>query len=381
MATDPVSGNAIPPGAHPEEVRDDIDIKASEGEYIIPANVVRYLGLEKIEKLVMDAKEALGDTSESGVIEEEDDFPFGDDELVGLPQDEPEGFAEGGLVGENTLPQDNGFSGPKKYKNKDGQVMFIPYFNGAPLFDVPQGYTEEAEGVTNEAPQPAQGVMSGRPQPLMQDNSADENDAFVNANESPLAGRPSDWSVDDFIQFGNNRGSGGERAARGMIHMMPGGSLALKARDRFLDGSATQLLDQMLDTGFDAQGNPISPEQKVMLSKTREQIKGEMSDRTGLNLRPLSSLTEAFQKMSSFSGLTPKSTSDSRDTVANGPPMSAVDPSYTSRSEGSSDTYSAIGNAKVGSDIGRDPSLGPSNDQIASGGLYRRGGLVKRPKK
>ena len=41
---DPVSGNDVPPGSLPEEVRDDIDAKLSEGEYVVPADVVSGIG-------------------------------------------------------------------------------------------------------------------------------------------------------------------------------------------------------------------------------------------------------------------------------------------------------------------------------------------------
>jgi hypothetical protein len=37
---DPVSGNTAPVGALPSEVRDDIDIRVSENEYVIPAYAV-----------------------------------------------------------------------------------------------------------------------------------------------------------------------------------------------------------------------------------------------------------------------------------------------------------------------------------------------------
>lgn len=40
----------IPFGAKPEEVADNIPIMASEGEFMIPANVVRFIGLEKIQR-------------------------------------------------------------------------------------------------------------------------------------------------------------------------------------------------------------------------------------------------------------------------------------------------------------------------------------------
>ena len=39
---DPVSGNEVPPGSLPEEVRDDIPARLSEGEYVVPADVLRF---------------------------------------------------------------------------------------------------------------------------------------------------------------------------------------------------------------------------------------------------------------------------------------------------------------------------------------------------
>ena len=53
---DPVSGNEVPPGATQEEVRDDIPAQLSEGEFVFPADVVRYIGLEKLMKIRQKAK-------------------------------------------------------------------------------------------------------------------------------------------------------------------------------------------------------------------------------------------------------------------------------------------------------------------------------------
>ena len=39
---DPISGNQVPPGAMQEEVRDDVPAQLSEGEFVFPADVVRY---------------------------------------------------------------------------------------------------------------------------------------------------------------------------------------------------------------------------------------------------------------------------------------------------------------------------------------------------
>jgi len=175
IVKDPISGNEVPPGAKPEEIRDDIPINVSEGEFIIPANVVRYIGLEKIEAMVAKAREALGDDSTGGGTEDDEPLPFEDSELSALPV---EGFAEGGLVGQdtNSLPQAEGFTGTKQFKDANGRVMYIPFQNGAPLFAPPDGYTEvNTEKVTSEAPNPMANVDSGKAsRPVDNDPSKNE---------------------------------------------------------------------------------------------------------------------------------------------------------------------------------------------------------------
>jgi len=53
---DPVSGNDVPPGSTQEEVRDDIPAQLSEGEFVFPADVVRYIGLERLMEMRQEAK-------------------------------------------------------------------------------------------------------------------------------------------------------------------------------------------------------------------------------------------------------------------------------------------------------------------------------------
>jgi len=57
---DEASGNHVPAGSKDEEVRDDIPALLSEGEYVVPADVVRYHGLKTFEELRCEAKHALG---------------------------------------------------------------------------------------------------------------------------------------------------------------------------------------------------------------------------------------------------------------------------------------------------------------------------------
>jgi hypothetical protein len=83
---DPVSGNDVPPGAMAEEVRDDIPAQLSEGEFVFPADVVRFYGLEKLMMMRDKAKKGLQRMAEIGQMgnaEEVEDGEalFGGDEM------------------------------------------------------------------------------------------------------------------------------------------------------------------------------------------------------------------------------------------------------------------------------------------------------------
>ena len=93
MTQDPVSGNEIPPGSLAEEVRDDIPAQLSEGEYVVPADVVRYYGVKFFENLRTKAKMGLQDMEEGGRIGGEpaampDDSSISDEELQQIIQEE-----------------------------------------------------------------------------------------------------------------------------------------------------------------------------------------------------------------------------------------------------------------------------------------------------
>ena len=102
---DPVSGNDVPPGSSQEEVRDDIPAQLSEGEFVFPADVVRYIGLEKLMQMRQEAKMGLKMMDEMGQMgnSEEatmpDDLPFDindldmDDEI----DDNTQNFNVGGM--------------------------------------------------------------------------------------------------------------------------------------------------------------------------------------------------------------------------------------------------------------------------------------------
>ena len=107
---DPVSGNDVPPGATQEEVRDDIPAQLSEGEFVFPADVVRYWGLETLMKMRQEAKAGLarmeamgqmGNADEATIPDNapfnpsQDDLPFSMEDLD--MEDEKE-YNQGGMV-------------------------------------------------------------------------------------------------------------------------------------------------------------------------------------------------------------------------------------------------------------------------------------------
>jgi hypothetical protein len=112
--TDPVSGNDVPFGSAQEEVRDDIPAQLSEGEFVFPADVVRYIGLEKLMMMRQEAKmglkmmEAMGQMGNSEEATMPDDLPFDINDLD--MDDEPE-YNVGGFVPGTQQEQQMGIAG------------------------------------------------------------------------------------------------------------------------------------------------------------------------------------------------------------------------------------------------------------------------------
>lgn len=177
LEVDPVSGNEIPPGSLPEEVRDDVDAKLSEGEYVIPADVVRFFGVDYFEKLRKKAKEGLAQMDADGRIggdpveeEDEDDLPFSDEELATL-EDEPVEMAEGGVVSGFAEGFEQEMTNPsvktEVYRNDQGEERTIMFVDGQPIQKIPAGFTKAPDSgadpkkenqEANKAPDPEGGM-------------------------------------------------------------------------------------------------------------------------------------------------------------------------------------------------------------------------------
>ena len=195
---DPVSGNEVPTGSLPEEVRDDIPAQLSEGEYVVPADVVRFFGVKFFEDIRNEAKRGFAEMEANGRIGgepigmemAEDELPFDISELQ-IVDDESEeqpmmniggymrGYADGGL----TLPsavtdmtEATGISGStsgvampapnlsgiemREYVGPNGEITYIQFINGVAQSIIPEGYTAKAAAPTTPAVPGGLGVVT-----------------------------------------------------------------------------------------------------------------------------------------------------------------------------------------------------------------------------
>jgi hypothetical protein len=187
---DEASGNRVPIGGTKEGVRDDIPANVSEGEFIFPADVVRYHGLDKMMALRQEAKmglkqmERMGQMGNSDEATMPDDLPFGMADLIVVGgEGEPMEFAEGGFVpqmqtlqtapvptmggGTSTGTQtpivyDDFMKTPvvtmQEYRDANGNSIIITSVNGKATTEIPAGYTLYVPP-TNAAPTATQAAI------------------------------------------------------------------------------------------------------------------------------------------------------------------------------------------------------------------------------
>lgn len=214
-SVDPVSGNDVPSGSTQSEVRDDIPAQLSEGEFVLPADVVRYIGLENLMELRSKAKQGLAKMEAMGQMGNADEATMDDsgeydgeiDELIeSFDPNDPSTFEfnEGGVVtaqqgmfvppnmgrqqqqfsygygmgagtgytppGQQQLPQYTQFvTDParvavgqkpvapelRRYVGPGGEEIVIPFYDGKPMrgYTIPAGYKyKPQEEVVEEAP-------------------------------------------------------------------------------------------------------------------------------------------------------------------------------------------------------------------------------------
>ena len=213
---DPVSGNDVPTGSLAAEVRDDIPAQLSEGEYVVPADVVRYYGVKFFEDLRGEAKMGWQSMEENGRIGGDPISPpgmeMGDDELpfdiselnfVDVPDEDVVqafagkyigGFADGGYA---LSPGDPGYEEKgalglgaeglalggqldvRRYINDSGDVLYIPFLDGVAQIEIPDGYY-----LASEAPEEEQQATASGEAPAEQYTGAEDDDGYTKPMQS-----------------------------------------------------------------------------------------------------------------------------------------------------------------------------------------------------
>lgn len=286
VEADPVSGNEVPPGSLPEEVRDDVDAKLSTGEYVVPADVLRYYGMKFFEDLRATAKESLAEMDSDGRIGGE---PMEDQEGTseGLSEQEmallqeimseggnpelteggepqfnqggmvlqnPEfypkvGMAEGGMatrssfnpnqwrdVGSSLSTTQSGGSGIgvgsyyKTYVGPNGETRLILFASGEPTTPIPEGFTEQKSAASEVQEAQAKEELSPgndseseqRRQEAMED--ADDAQSWAEKNYDAVSGDPISFGLEQ-LQGGFGDRLGGQAGRIGGALMGPVGAI------------------------------------------------------------------------------------------------------------------------------------------------------------
>lgn len=284
VGVDPVSGNEVPMGAMPEEVRDDIPAQLSEGEYVVPADVVRFYGIKFFEDLRTQAKTGYQEMEQNGriggedlgpegmeMVEPEDDLPFDISELQTMEAAEGayvRGYDEGGFeVGDPLVNQgiDDLFTMPvtptnreqRQYIGPNGEMMLLTFIDGKPdataqaMIDL--GY--KPEGEQEETPT----VEAPTAEPLVQDNpSANDDgdnydlDKFMKEQEAveDAAPRFAGKTAQELIEYGDKLVDGkSSKALKGVVGLNPlVGGLASAARRAEIFNVAKGLKEKFLET-------------------------------------------------------------------------------------------------------------------------------------
>lgn len=295
---DPVSGNEVPTGSLPEEVRDDIDAKLSEGEYVVPADVVRYYGVKFFEDLRSQAKMGFEDMAANGRIggepvPAEGGLPFDVSELQA--EDVPDGpmmMNEGGFLDRDALESKfpasfMGSSGPvqewKTFENEAGLTITIRYVNGQPMSPIPAGYTE----------------VGARSEQALEAPSANRDN---DDNDGPPPGSTSEpvdlssLSADELEKLGDGTADAGilEKVA-GYAIPLAGTAMRLGREMKAADVNAE--IVRRLKSGTNLDGSPLTSEDRARLGQIFDRTVDTEESGSGI-FGGQRSLTEGLQDMS-----------------------------------------------------------------------------------
>ena len=141
-----------PPLAKPKEVADDIPALLSEGEYVLPANVVRYLGVERIIEMHRRVLAEIQQMEDLGMIQnvDENGEPEQDDtEMKFAEGEEPEeGVTKGTIIIASAKPK--GMMCPEPLRLREGSDVGAGDHSASPDDDPNSGKDNDDPNATDE---------------------------------------------------------------------------------------------------------------------------------------------------------------------------------------------------------------------------------------
>ena len=340
------SGNKVPIGSTKKEVRDDIPAQLSEGEFVLPADVVRYHGLEKLMKLRQQAKGGLKTMDKMGQMGNADeatlpdDIPFKPEFQQGGAVQAPQVMQSNTVPGVQFTPQQpqqqipSMFAPPavgvpvpftppvqrpvytpptyqepipfktligtdfgqlqktetRKYVNDNGEELFIPFVNGKPIYPIPAGYKEFKEDTTT--PPPVDKKVTAPTATVTGDDSGDDLSTSIKTTKvskiaSDAAGGQK--SLKDFFTTGKGASIAGSML--GMSMLGPVGAIIGGLLGKSLSDNKQELAQQM--GAIPGTTAPIGPERDF--EKLSQEAYGKsIAEMAGILGGPQGSVTPTF---------------------------------------------------------------------------------------
>ena len=272
---DEVSGNEVPIGGTKKGVRDDVPAMVSEGEFVFPEDVTRYIGLDKLMQMRQEAKmglkrmEAMGQMGNGDEATMPDDLPFDMADLIIVAGDTGEELEmqEGGFVrrpttARRTLQQPVYTQPPiesapefssvrsltptiprsqrstisfkdlmadailefKEYRNAEGQSLLVAFVGGKPVYPIPAGYTlynpEAVEEEPSETTETAEETNEVIKQAVSSSSEKDASD--LPKSEFQLAGSWDGAPLDLVYKEGSKFVGGAADLAAGAVGVLAG---------------------------------------------------------------------------------------------------------------------------------------------------------------
>jgi len=416
MSREPITGNNIPPGALASEVRDDVDAKLSGGEYVVPADVLRYYGVRFFEDLRSQAKQGMMDMESAGRIGgvpvdsrgvpmqgQDEELTPEEEQMLAQAMSSTSGMAEGGDVfnrGDFTLTNtgsDSVIEDRLYFNPNTGQKKTISFMSGTAMGSIPAGFVPWTQALQDTY----NATKAETPKPRSNNNDRNDNkrDTTPSAAYSSWADQNYNAITSNPFEFGMNALQPQEEAdskglAGGLIGILTG-----KDKDIQNIANANAALKIMESKGLTGSEN-----YKILTEKVKAYVAQISPLEQGLVLSKVAGTGNAYmraieEKAKQTPAAAPAASPVTTPSAAAPAAKSSGGQSADERREGTG-TRGGGGVSSVGGSSNRDrlvtpakPSLGGGVDgprptpkptpTVPQGGRagFEEGGLVTKPKK